>query len=75
MSAIFFPLSAVPQNWRPIVGLNPMVHLIESSRSAIVWGVIPDWRTYFVLLGGAMALAVAGYFVFQRAKSAFADVI
>jgi lipopolysaccharide transport system permease protein len=75
MSAIFFPLSAVPQNWRPIVGLNPMVHLIESARSAIVWGVIPDWRTYFVLLAGAMTLAVAGYFAFNRAKFAFADVI
>jgi lipopolysaccharide transport system permease protein len=75
MSAVFFPLNAVPQNWRPIVSLNPMVHLIESGRAAIMWGVVPDWRTYFVLVAGALTTAVAGYYVFNRSKSAFADVI
>jgi lipopolysaccharide transport system permease protein len=74
-SAIFFPRSAVPEKWRFIVNLNPMVHLIENARSAIIWGETPYWRTYFILLAGALAVAVSGYFVFNRSKSAFADVI
>jgi lipopolysaccharide transport system permease protein len=74
-SAIFFPRSAVPEKWRVIVDLNPMVHLVENARSAIIWGETPYWRTYFVLLVGALLVAVLGYFVFERSKSAFADVM
>jgi len=74
-SAIFFPRSAVPEKWRFIVDLNPMVHLIENARSAIIWGQTPYWRTYFVLLAGALVVAIVGYFVFNRAKAAFADVV
>ena len=74
-SAIFYPRSAVPEKWRFIVDLNPMVHLMENARSAIIWGETPYWRTYFVLLAGALVVAVFGYFVFNRSKSAFADVI
>lgn len=74
-SAIFFPRSAVPEKWRVILDLNPMVHLIENARSSIIWGDTPYWRTYFVLLAGALLVAVFGYFVFDRSKPAFADVI
>jgi lipopolysaccharide transport system permease protein len=75
MSAVFFPLKAVPEHWRVWIGLNPMVHLIEGARGAIIWGAIPDWRTYFVLLAGGLAALLLGYFVFDRSKSAFADVV
>jgi lipopolysaccharide transport system permease protein len=75
MSAIFFPLRAVPEKWRAVIGLNPMVHLVESARAAIVWGVTPNWLTYFVLFAGSLAIFLMGYFVFDRSKSAFADVL
>ncbi len=75
MSAIFFPLLAVPAPWRALISLNPMVHLIESARAAIVWGIVPDWRTYFLLVLGSLTIFLLGYFVFDRSKSAFADVM
>src|ERR1700722_15185816 len=75
MSAIFFPLQAVPENWRGLIGINPMVHLIDSGRAAIVWGMTPDWLTYSLLVSGSLAVFLLGYFVFDRSKSAFADVI
>jgi lipopolysaccharide transport system permease protein len=75
MSAIFFPLQAVPENWRGLIGLNPMVHLIDSGRAAIVWGMTPDWFSYSLLVLGSLAVFLLGYFVFDRSKSAFADVI
>jgi lipopolysaccharide transport system permease protein len=75
MSAVFFPLKAVPENWRVWIGLNPLVHLIEGARGSIVWGTIPDWRTYFVLVTGGLVVFLLGYFVFDRSKSAFADVV
>jgi lipopolysaccharide transport system permease protein len=74
-SAIFFPLRAVPEQYRGLIGLNPMVRLIDSGRSAIVWGITPDWLTYFSLLLGSLVVFFLGYFVFDRSKAAFADVI
>jgi len=75
MSAIFFPLKAVPEKWRGWISLNPMVHLIEGARAAIIWGATPDWGAYFVILGGSLAVFLLGYFIFDRSKSAFADVV
>lgn len=75
MSAIFFPLQAVPEPWRRLIGFNPMVHLIDGGRSAIVWGVAPNWLTYFGLVVGSLTVFLLGYFVFDRSKSAFADVL
>jgi lipopolysaccharide transport system permease protein len=75
MSAVFFPLKAVPEKWRVWIGLNPMVHLIEGARGAVIWGVTPDWRAYLVLLIGGLIVFLLGYFIFDRSKSAFADVV
>jgi lipopolysaccharide transport system permease protein len=75
MSAIFFPLKAVPEGWRAIIGINPMVHLIENARGAIVWGAIPNWPIYFVVFAGCLLVFLIGYLLFDRSKSAFADVI
>ena len=75
MSAVFFPLKAVPEQWRVWIGFNPMVHLIEGARGAIIWGAIPDWRAYLILLVGGLLVFFLGYFIFDRSKSAFADVV
>jgi lipopolysaccharide transport system permease protein len=74
-SAIFYPLNAVPENLRAIICLNPMVHLVQNARAAIIWAVMPDWRVYFLLLAGSLAVFLGGYFVFERSKPAFADVL
>lgn len=75
MSAVFFPLKAVPEKWRGWISLNPMVHLIEGARAAIIWGATPDWTAYVVLLTGGLVVFWIGYFIFDRSKSAFADVV
>jgi lipopolysaccharide transport system permease protein len=74
-SAIFYPLSAVPEPWRSLVGLNPMVRFIEGARSAIMWGYPPSWSSYLGLMLVSLLIAFIGYFIFDRAKPAFADVI
>jgi lipopolysaccharide transport system permease protein len=75
MSAIFYPLNAIPAMWRGVVALNPMVHLIENARAAIIWGASPNWLIYFVLLFASLIVFLGGYFVFDRSKPAFADVL
>ena len=75
LSPIFFPLSAMPARWLPILQLNPLAHVIEETRSVTVLGHAPSM--IFVLVGITSTLVICEicYRVFLRAKPAFADVI
>jgi lipopolysaccharide transport system permease protein len=65
----------LPEFWRPVYSLNPMVGIIEAYRSLIAHGRAPDWS----LLGVATIISIIGvavaYTYFKRAERAFADVI
>lgn len=72
---IFYPISNVPKDYRPILEANPFTPLVEMSRRTLLWGQTPDWGTLGLLtLGGAVAMQAA-YAWFMRAKRGFADVI
>ena len=75
LSPIFFPVSALPARWQPILALNPLAPIIEETRRVAVQGVIPN-PVY--LMTATIVTAVAcelSFRVFQRTKRAFADVI
>ena len=75
ISAVFYPLSALPKRWAPLFGLNPIALWIEQTRSLIV---LNHWPNLFVI--GAQVI-VAGFIcelslrLFRRASRGFADVL
>jgi lipopolysaccharide transport system permease protein len=75
LSAVFYPLSALPPSWQPVLGLNPLVIVIEQSRRVLVQGEAPSLR--YVVLGSILMLLVceASYRLFSRARRGFADVL
>lgn len=75
LSPIFFPMTAMPARWQPILQLNPLAHVIEETRAVTVLGHAPS--TMFILLGYAVSIAACQicYRGFLKAKPAFADVI
>jgi len=75
LSAVFYPLSALPPALQPWMALNPLVIVIEQSRRVLVEGVIPS-QTY-VFLGSLMMLMVCelSYRLFRKASRGFADVL
>jgi lipopolysaccharide transport system permease protein len=75
LSAIFYPIQAVPEQARHLLALNPMITLIDNARKAIVWGIRPDYVALAYLAAGSILLFLLGYIVFIRSRSAFADVI
>ena len=75
LSPIFFPVSALPTRWQPILALNPLAQVIEQTRRVAVQGLKPDLA---YLLAGTIVMIMAceaSFLVFQRTKKAFADVM
>ena len=57
-SPIIYPSSSVPENWRTLYSLNPLVGIIEGFRSSIL-GVPTDWKPIAIAAG--ITLALLGY--------------
>jgi lipopolysaccharide transport system permease protein len=75
VSPIVYPVSLVPEQWRLLYSLNPMVGVIEGFRWALLGKDAPDpvvmAGSYIVLCG----LLMVGMVYFRQLERQFADVI
>ncbi len=75
VSAIFYPLSVVPDSMRFWYSLNPIVIIVDGARRSLIWGIpLNPVSLTVVTLAGAIFAFLAGAF-FLKAKPAFADVM
>jgi lipopolysaccharide transport system permease protein len=75
VTPVIYPLAAVPERWRPILGLNPLTAVIETFRYAFFGGAIVDWR-YMALSTAMTALLLAvGLLLFNRVERTFVDTV
>ncbi|MBV6750887.1 ABC transporter permease [Pseudomonas chlororaphis] len=75
MSPIFYPLSALPENYHIFLNLNPLTFPVEMARDALFWGTGPQWKglaLYYVITS---LVAWLGFAWFQKTRKGFADVI
>ncbi len=72
---IAYSSSILPESWRTIYGINPMVGVIEGFRWALL-GTQTNlgWMTFISTLA-AVALLISGAFYFRRMEKNFADLI
>jgi len=76
ISPVGFSSSIVPEKWRPIYSLNPMVGVIESFRWAILGNEYDfPWSSLISSLLVTLALLGVGITYFRRTEKAFADLI
>lgn len=75
LSPVFYPITAVPERFRPYIMANPLTFIIEQARDVLIWGNLPDWLglSYYTL--SATVVAWVGYVWFQKTRKGFADVI
>lgn len=72
---IAYPSSLLPEPWRTVYGLNPMVGVVEGFRWALLSSGRPPGLPLIVSSVAAVVLLLSGAFFFRRVERTFADVI
>jgi lipopolysaccharide transport system permease protein len=75
LSPVFFPVTALPEEYRTIIMANPLTFIIEQAREVLIWGRVPDWAGLGIYTLAATAVAWASYTWFQKTRKGFADVL
>jgi lipopolysaccharide transport system permease protein len=74
-SPVIYPTSLIPEKWRLIYSLNPMVGIIEGFRWGLLGGAPPDFRIMLVSTFVVGVLLFSGIVFFKRMEKTFADFI
>jgi lipopolysaccharide transport system permease protein len=72
---IAYPSSLLPEPWRTMYGLNPMVGVVEGFRWALLGSERAPSLIILASALGALTILVTGAFFFRRAERTFADVV
>ena len=75
LSPIFYPISALPQEYRQLLLLNPLTPVIEQARDVLFWGRVPYVGLWLAHLAASVLTAWAGFAWFQKTRKGFADVL
>ncbi|MEH2455812.1 ABC transporter permease [Nostoc sp.] len=76
ISPVGFSSSVVPEKWRLLYSLNPIVGVIDGFRWAILGGESKLYLPGFLLsLGLVILLFISGIWYFRKVERTFADVI
>jgi len=75
LSAVFYPLTSLPERYQGLLMLNPLVLIITESRKVLIFGSLPDWFSLGIALLAGFGLAAAGFWWFQKTRKGFADVL
>ena len=75
MSPIFYPVSALPQEYRTLMQLSPLTFVIEQARDVMIWAKPIDWRAWSGWMAVSLLTAWLGFAWFQKTRKGFADVL
>jgi lipopolysaccharide transport system permease protein len=74
ISPVGFSSDVVPQKWRLLYAVNPMVGVIDGFRWAIL-GQPLHIQSFVLSVGVSIGLAILGLWYFRKTERTFADVI
>ena len=74
-SPVVYSVTIIPEKWRWLYSLNPMVGVIEGFRWALLGKEEPDFTVIAVGIGVVLVLMLGGLIYFKRTERFFADII
>ncbi len=76
VSPVGFSSDIVPEKWRLLYSLNPMVGIIDGFRWSILGNTTPlNWESLSISLGMIIFLMSTGIWYFRKTERTFADII
>ncbi len=75
LSPVFYPVTALPEEYRLVFLLNPLTFIIEQAREVMIWGRLPDWSGLALYILASLVVAWIGFWTFQKMRTGFADVL
>ena len=75
LSPVFYPITALPEEYRIYLKFNPLTQVVEQVRDVLFWGKPPDLAALALSLLCGGAVACAGFAWFQKTRKGFADVL
>lgn len=72
---IAYPIDIVPQVWRPLFGLNPMVGVVEGFRWALLQSGDGPSPMLAVSAVASLLILLSGAYYFRRMEKTFSDLI
>ncbi|MBS7777080.1 ABC transporter permease [Acidovorax sp. CCYZU-2555] len=75
LAPVFYPITALPEKYRPWLMANPLTFIIEQMRAVLIWGQMPNWTGLALYTLVATVVAWAGYAWFQKTRKGFSDVL
>jgi lipopolysaccharide transport system permease protein len=74
-SPVAYSTSLVPEKWRWVYGLNPMVGVIEGFRWGLLGKTAPDLLMMGISLLIIIAILISGLYYFRKMEQTFADIV
>ena len=75
LSPVFYPLTALPNEFQALIMANPLTFIIEQAREVLIWGHLPNWIGLGIYIMVATGVAWLGFAWFQKTRKGFADVV
>jgi len=75
ITPVAYSATIVPERWRVLYGLNPMVGVVEGFRWMLLDTPFPDPRMFAISIAMVVILLAGGLVYFKRMENYFADVI
>jgi lipopolysaccharide transport system permease protein len=72
---IIYPVTMVPERFRPILALNPCWGMVDSFRACLLPNQPVDFKLIGVSIGLTFVIFVGGLRYFHKSEKSFADII
>ena len=72
---VVYSTSLIPEQWRLVYAINPMVGVIESFRAGLLGTVAMPWDLIGIGAISSIVIFISGAYYFRRMERIFADVV
>jgi len=71
LSPVMYSLDFLPNKYRGLFRLNPMLYILNEFRLAIYYGELPTLQSVGLTLAIGLAFLILGYAYFRRVENSF----